>query len=188
MGGPRLTPEQVETASEIFARTNNVSEAARAIGVSESTLRTHFDRDRTARNREAHARACEEGLQRGLTWLLDVAEKCHATLTGEIRAGEGLDAKDIAGLGRAVTGALTTVMQFSERDDRRRLSKRQRKKLRAETLLAIAQTKAIDVKAQAGMTPEDLLSKLSVDELLAVLATIRAKRAASAKEPTADKV
>lgn len=135
MGGPRLTPEQFERAAAVFAATANVSEAARAIDVNESTLRSAFERERIARNREAHARACEEGLHEGLTYLLDVARKCHGVMVGEVQAGEGLSPQDFAGLGRTVNQALATIVSLAEREEKRRQAALTRRETRAKIKL-----------------------------------------------------
>lgn len=136
MGGPRLTPEQLEEASEVFARTDNVSEAARAVGVNESTLRAAFDRVRIARNRDLHARACEEGLQEGLGLLMDVARECHAILTRQKPVATGLEASDFGSLGRTINQAIGTVAAVDKRREERRAARLQREKLRAEATLA----------------------------------------------------
>jgi hypothetical protein len=106
MGGPRLTPEQLDTAAEVFARTNNISEAAASIGVNESTLRAAFQRVRIARNRDLHRKAVERGLRRGRKHLADAANLLGEQLVTELRSGglEPLERLQCA-------GALGTVMR-----------------------------------------------------------------------------
>ena len=149
MGGPRLTPEQIEEASEVFGRTNNTSEAARAIGVNESTLRAAFDRIRIARNREAHARACEAGLQEGLGLLMDVAHDCHGVLTRRISTPSGLEASDFSALGRAVNQAVATVAALAERDEKRRQARLARVKVRGDIAKVQADTAKVKAETRA---------------------------------------
>lgn len=193
MGGPRLTPEQIEEASEVFARTNNTSEAARAIGVNESTLRAAFDRIRIARNRELHARACEEGMQEGVQYLRDVSQRCHALIMGNLTAAAGLEASDFASLGRTVNGAQATIAALAKRDEERRQARLTRVKTRgdiakveADTAKVRAETRALEREGQP--TVEQILAHLAGlprEELARALDELRARRAAAAAPPPA---
>lgn len=191
MGGPRLSPEQLEAAAEVFARTNNTSEAARFIGCNESTLRAAFERERIARNRELHARACEDGLQEGVKLLRDVATECHAILTRRVTTAAGLEASDFAALGRTVNQAESTIAALAEREEKRRLARLTREKLRADiakvtadTVKVKAETRALEREVQP--TPEQLLAYLAGlprEELVRALDELRARRAAAAPAP-----
>lgn len=106
MGGPRLTPEQLERAAAIFAKTNNASAAAAAVGVNESTLRAALKRVRIARNRDLHRQAVERGLRTGRKHLEKVVDLLGQQLVDELEGG-GLEPLERA----QCTGALGTAMR-----------------------------------------------------------------------------
>lgn len=149
MGGPRLTPEEVEIASEVYGRTGDTSAAAAAINRNESTLRAFFERVRIARNRDAHVRACEDGLREGLGFLMDVARDCHGVLTRRISTPSGLEASDFSALGRAVNQAVATVAVLAERDEKRRMARLARVKVRADTAKVAADTAKVRAEIRA---------------------------------------
>lgn len=122
----RLTPAEIEKASKVYTETANLSEAARSIGVGESTLRYAFKRLKIASNRDAHTRACERGVR--------AARKAIRHGLGKIpeRFDIADSAKEFADVMRAATDAARTLLQLEERAERRRLSALQRSKLRAE--------------------------------------------------------
>lgn len=131
MGGPRITPEQMERAAEVFARTNNVSEAARAIGVASQTLHEAFKRLRIGRNRKLHAEACERGIREQRERLRRLSSIAESVIGN---AGE-LEPKDLAALMNATSKAADTMATFAAREDSRKQSRLTREKTRAETEL-----------------------------------------------------
>ncbi len=137
MGGPRLTPEQIETASKVFAETNNTRAAADAIGVNESTLRTAFARLRTARNRDLHAQACERGLRKARAQVTRVSGMLERFLKTDSTAIEalGMEPGDIAKLVQAFNGTIAQRLAIADREERRKQSKLTREKTRAEVEL-----------------------------------------------------
>lgn len=136
MGGKRLTPQQIEDASKVFAETNNVSEAARAIGVSPFTLRDAFKRERIAKNRHLHTQACERGLRKarkqsdGIAALL--ARVLKYDTVGANLETVGLEPGDFAKLVQAFNGTVAQRLAVADREDRRRQSALTRAKTRAE--------------------------------------------------------
>ena len=131
MGGPRLTPEQIERAAEVYARTGNLSESARAIGVAVETLRYAFKRLRIAKNRQLHAEACERGIREQRERLRRLSSIAESVIGN---AGE-LEPKDLAALMNATSKAADTMVTFASREDSRKQSKLTREKTRAETEL-----------------------------------------------------
>lgn len=97
-------------------------------------------------------------------------------LRGELAAGEGLAPNDMGALARSVAQAFSTLARLDEREERRRLAPILRTTARAETELAKAQAEVARYKAREGASPEGVLKKLTVDELVALLARIRAER------------
>lgn len=172
MGGPRLTPEQVETAAEVFGRTGNTSEAARAIGVPESTLRTWFEKNRTAmrtaRNRELHTRACETGLRKARKYLttgLAVVDKMlrDNAFLGETEGGGAvpvsLEPEQLARLVGSLGQAATAMVKLSEAGDTRRQARLSRAKSRADIRKVNAEIAALE--REGAPTMEKLLTMLS---------------------------
>lgn len=133
MGGPRLTPEQLEQAAEVFERTDNTSAAAASIGVAESTLRAAFARNRIARNRDLHRTAIDRGLRTGRKHLVTAVDLLGEQLADELRSGvlEPADRHHCA-------GALGIVMRELGRLRLLDLKCRQAALTRAQTRLAIA--------------------------------------------------
>lgn len=136
MGGKRLTPQQIEDASEVFARTNNASEAARAIGVSVQTLTDAFKRLKIVRNRNLHTQACERGLRKareqadGIAALLARALK-YDTTDASLET-VGLEPGDLAKLVQAFNGTVAQRVAVADREDRRKQGALTRQKTRAE--------------------------------------------------------
>lgn len=131
MGGRRITPAEMERAAEVFARTDNVSEAARAIGVSPQTLHDAFKRVRIGKNRKLHAEACERGIREQRERLRRLSSIAESVIGN---AGE-LEPKDLAALMNATSKAADTMVTFASREDSRKQSKLTREKTRAETAL-----------------------------------------------------
>lgn len=182
--GTPLPPELHDLIGELYARTGNISETARSLNLPFETVRDVLARGENARRRQLNARALEEGLTEGREKLSDAVRSLSGTLAGEIRAGEGLDASDMSALARGIAQAVTTMPRLDEREERRRLAPLLRKRTRAEvervkaeTELALAQAEVSRAKAREGASPEDLLKKLTVEELLALLGKIREERA-----------
>jgi len=182
--GTPLPPELHDLIGELYARTSNISETARSLNLPFETVRDVLARGENARRRQLNARALEEGLTEGREKLSDAVRSLSGTLAGEIRAGEGLDASDMSALARGIAQAVTTMARLDEREERRRLAPLLRKRTRAEvervkaeTELALAQAEVSRAKAREGASPEDLLKKLTVEELLALLGKIREERA-----------
>lgn len=134
MGGPRLTPEQMERAAQVFANTGNVSEAARSIGCAVRTLNDAFKRARIAKNRHVHAQACERGLRKARKQTDAVSDLLARLLDpGDADASSlGLEPGDIAKLVQALNGATAQRLALADRIERTRQSKLTRDKTRAE--------------------------------------------------------
>jgi hypothetical protein len=141
--GVPLTPEQIEAAAEVFARTQNVSEAARAIGVPVSTLHSAFARAKIVRARDAHARACERGLRLVRRQIERSTGFVADRLREEAEAGEGLEPRDLAALLGALARSSDAQISLADREDRRRVARLARNKTRAETALTEARTRAL---------------------------------------------
>ncbi len=133
MGGPRLTPEQLEQAAEVFERTGNTSAAAASIGVAESTLRAVFARNRIARNRDLHRAAVERGLRRGRRHLSDAANLLGEQLVEELRT-EGLEPLERLQCASALSAVMLSLTRLALLD----LKSRQAALTRAQTRIAIA--------------------------------------------------
>lgn len=182
--GTPLPPELHDLIGELYARTGNISETARSLNLPFETVRDVLARGENARRRQFNARALEEGLTEGREKLADAVRSLSGTLAGEIRGGEGLDASDMSALARGIAQAVTTMARLDEREERRRLAPLLRKRTRAEvervkaeTELALAQAEVSRAKAREGASPEDLLKKLTVEELPALLGKMREERA-----------
>ncbi len=135
MGGKRLTPDQMERAAEVLAKTNNVSDAARAIGVAVSTMRYAFERERIAKNRHVHARAIERGLRTGAKQLDRVASLLAKLLDADDPMALGMEPGDIAKVAQAFNGTVSQRVSISDREERRKQSALTREKTRAEIAL-----------------------------------------------------
>ena len=134
MGGPRLTPDLIGRASEVFASTGNLSEAARSIGVGESTLRAAFVRMKVARNRDLHARACEQGLRKArkrLARLGEMAETYVERLTSNADA-PAIEPRDLAAVLNATAKLADSLGGIADRVERTKQGRLTRDKTRAE--------------------------------------------------------
>ena len=136
MGGPRLTPEHIEQAAEVFERTGNASAAAASIGVAESTLRAVFARNRIARNRDLHRKAVERGLRKGRKHLAKAADLLGSQLVTDLESGDSGSLEPLERLQCA--GALSAVMLSLTRLALLDLKSRQARLTRAQTRIAIA--------------------------------------------------
>ncbi len=134
MGGPRLTPEQLDVAAEVFAKTGNTSSAAAAIGVNESTLRAAFARGRIARNRDLHMRAIETGLRRGRKHLAKALDLLGKTFVEELEGvgSSGLEPGEAAQRAGALATLTRELIRLTVLDLRRRQASLTRSKTRAE--------------------------------------------------------
>lgn len=129
MGGPRVAPEMLKRAAEVYERTGYISEASRATGIAEETLRDAFNRLRIARNRSAHAKACEAGLRRARKRL----DALGALVGGFIAENAGsIEPRDLAAVLNAAAKLSDSLGAIAEREDRRRSGKLAREKTRAE--------------------------------------------------------
>lgn len=135
MGGKRLTPDQMERAAEVLAKTNNVSDAARAIGVSPQTMNDAFKREGIVKNRRLHARAIERGLRTGAKQLDRVAGLLAKLLDADDPMALGMEPGDIAKVAQAFNGTVSQRVSISDREERRKQSALTREKTRAEIAL-----------------------------------------------------
>jgi hypothetical protein len=124
--GVPLTPEQVERAAEVYGRTGNYAEAARAIGAAETAVRTRLVQRGDADRRALNARACEKGVRDGT----------RALRYGLSLARERFDAAATADEFRAVMSATSdatrTLQTIATAHGDRALKRLQREKMRAE--------------------------------------------------------
>jgi hypothetical protein len=135
MGGKRLTPEQMAHAAKVLAKTGNISDAAREIGVPHSTLRSAFQRERIAKNRRIHAQAIERGLRTGAKQLDRVAGLLAKLLDADDPTALGMEPGDIAKVAQAFNGTVSQRVSISDREERRKQSALTREKTRAEIAL-----------------------------------------------------
>lgn len=194
MGGPRLTPEQLDRAAEVFAKTGNTSEAARVVGVAESTIRSALTRQRIARNRELHTRACEAGMRRARKYLatglvtIDKTIRDNAFLEEGNTAPVTLEPEQLARLVGAMAQGAQSLVKLRESDDVRAIARLQRAKVRAEIARIEAETRALDKDARPAVEAlADMIDALSPEmrAALSVELRTRAARSPDARELTA---
>ncbi len=114
-------------AAEVYAKTGNYADAARAVGVERNTIRDALRRQGIARKRTLHARACEAGLRKGRAALADMIARAHRML-----ASSELEPRDFAALMNATSKASETIVTVAGREDSRQASKLTREKTRVE--------------------------------------------------------
>jgi hypothetical protein len=136
MGGPRITPEQLEQAAEVYERTGNTSEAARAIGCTEGALRAAFKRERITKNSEAHRRAIEKGLRSGRAHLATAVDLIGEQFADELKSG-GLEPGERAQCAAALTALVRELGRLKVLD----LRTRQAALTRAQTRIAIQRSR-----------------------------------------------
>lgn len=190
--GTPLPPEVAEGIGELYAKLGNLSEVARTLNLPFETVRDVVARGVNARRRQLLEAALNLGLEEGADHLRTSAMKLREVLLGEIDAGKAiaLDPQGMRDLGSVIASLVGTQARVRDSLERGRTAKFQRRKLaadtersRAEAKLALAQTKVFEAKALESASPEEVLKKLTVDELLALLARIRAERAAAKEVP-----
>jgi hypothetical protein len=147
--GVPLTPEQLQRAAEVYGRSGNLSEAARAIGVAESTLRGAFGRLGVADARELNARAIERGLRKARKRLTSVIEKGGKLLDG-VDSPEGYNK-----VATALARSADALLAIDERRSRRMQSKLTRDKTRAEIELLKAKASGDAAPETVVLTPGD---------------------------------
>jgi DNA-binding MarR family transcriptional regulator len=130
--GVPLTVEQTELALEVYGRTGNASEAARAIGCEPSTVTRLLDRLRKQRRAQLHARACDRGLREARRQVDAVARLVHRVVSEETGAGVSLEPRDLATLANTLARLADSRIALADREDRRRSARLARQKTRAE--------------------------------------------------------
>lgn len=159
--GP-LTPAELETLAELYGASGNASEVAEQLGVSVSTVTRALARLGAQNRAKLQERALSRGLLRGGELLTQTAESIAEILRCEAESGPSLEAKDYAGLARALAMCVGTTAKLDEREERRRQARLTRKKTKAET--EVLRRKAEEIPAL-----QVLLEKLSGDQILALL-------------------
>lgn len=159
MGGPRLTPEQIETAAEVYGKTGSTSAAADAVGVNESTLRAAFKRMRIARNRDLHRAAVDNGLRRGRRQIGELLEKVGNQFLDDLRAGavEPLHRLQSA-------GAYATLFRELARLKVLDLKQRQARLTREQTRAQIERLRSADGDGSTLKLPKFLLTERPENE------------------------
>ncbi len=158
MGGPRVTPKELETAARVFAETGNASEAARAVGRTESTIRAAFKAERIARIRDLHTLRLERGLRDARKQIVNVSRLLERVFDAESPEALGLEPADIAKLVQAFNGTVAQRIALADRDDRGRQAELLRRKTRAET-------KLLRMKASGAYVDRVSVEGMSDDEL-----------------------
>lgn len=135
--GQPLTPAQVATIVEVYERTGNKSEAARAAGVVESAARRALSRRVEATRSELHARAAKIGVRRGrraindnLARIVKVLATCDDGLSGGMLTA--MEPRDLADLSKALTATVKTLLEIDTHRERGLQARLVREKLRAE--------------------------------------------------------
>jgi hypothetical protein len=140
--GKPLTPDEIERASEVWHRTGNYSEAARAIGAADpSTVRQALLRHEDTKRHQLHARACERGIRaarRAIAYGLTKARE---------RFDQAADGSEFASVMKAGADAAKTLTMLAAQADERKAAKLARRKARAE-IAAMQQTKPGEVAAR----------------------------------------
>jgi hypothetical protein len=125
--GKPLTPDEIEQAAEVWHRTGNYSEAARAIGASDpSTVRQALLRHENTKRHQLHARACERGVREARKAIRYGLSKAVE------RFNQAADGQEFGNVMKALTDAARTLSALAEQSDRRRAAALARKKARAE--------------------------------------------------------
>jgi len=131
--GVPLTPEQLEEATTVYARTGNYSAAAEAIGATISGTRRALIRRGQSTRVQLHTLACARGLREARKQVQRVAAFIERVLTTETNAGVSLEPKDIAALANALSKMTDTRINLADREDRRKSQQATRAKTKAET-------------------------------------------------------
>lgn len=171
--GP-LTPAELETLAELYGASGNASEVAEQLGVSVSTVTRALARLGAQNRAKLQERALSRGLLRGGELLTQTAESIAEILRCESDAGPGLEAKDYAGLARALAMCVGTTAKLDEREERRRQARLTRKKTKAE----------IEALRKGLLPPAEqllmLLAGLSREDKVRLRDTLRAQAAQAA--------
>jgi DNA-binding MarR family transcriptional regulator len=171
--GP-LTPAELETLAELYGATGNASEVAEQLGVSVSTVTRALARLGAQNRAKLQERALSRGLLRGGELLTQTAESVAEILRCEAESGPSLEAKDYAGLARALAMLVGTTAKLDEREERRRQARLTRRKTKAE----------IEALRKGLLPPADqllmLLAGLSREDKVRLRDTLRAQAAQAA--------
>lgn len=189
--GTPMAPELLALIGELYVRTGNISETARTLNLPFETVRDALARGENARRRQLNAQALEEGLCEGREHLVNALRTAGDMLTAETKSGQSLEPSDVGALARAIAQASVAVARLDEREERRETVPLQRALLeantaraRAEADLALAQAEVARAKAREGSSPDDVLRNATVEQLVELLAVLRARRAAPAPAPS----
>jgi hypothetical protein len=179
--GVPLTPAQLAQAAEVYTRTGNYSEAARAIGVDPDTVARRLgDRKRS----DLHARALARGVRRARRHLVAGMDVAAALLAKEKTDGAGMEPRDVAAVLNATSRASEALLALEERRDRARQARLTRDKTRAETEFWRRRnngTLPADNLNVTAVTKVDLADPDAVRARLEELAALAARRAARAR-------
>lgn len=168
--GTPLTPGQMRTASRVYAETGNYSEAARAIGVTETTVRRRLQKSKRA---DLHARAIERGMRE--------ARRALRTMLGDAarRASVAVDGRDYAAVVGAVSKTVDSLVTLREASVGLTLKRLSRDRLKAEIALLEARRLSLldwdEVLSRA--TPEQR------EQLRSLAESIKAQSAGGAEPP-----
>lgn len=152
--GTPLTPEQLKLASEVYEKTANYSEAARAIDADISAVRRALLRLEKPNRAKLNARAVERGVREGRKKLRSII-----ALSGDLLATKDgkpfkMNGKEFASIASAIARATEVLNTLSERKQRNQQLRLQREKIRAEIELLRARTRG-DVHDTVILTPAD---------------------------------
>ncbi len=151
--GPNLTPEQVGTLAEVYARTGSYVAAGAAIGVDKSVARRCLLRVGWSPMVTAHAREIDAGLERGRRALDGIVREVRQrTRTAEMRSTLTLD--ELLAAAKTASYGVSRLVDLAELELKRRTASLTRRKLRAEA-------KALE----KGAMP-------TIDQVLAILAAL----------------
>lgn len=152
--GHPLDPELVEGIGELYAKLGNLSGVARALNLPFETVRDVIARGTNARRRQLLEEALNAGIEEGVENLRDSGRVLRDTLTGEVKAGEGLDPQGMRDLSTGQAAVYGTIIRARDSLERAKNNREARRKARLQMELIRAQTEL--AKAQAAkLSKED---------------------------------
>ncbi len=167
--GPILTPDELGVAAAAFARTGSFADAARAIGrTDESGVRKALRRVGYPDLSGLHARAVDSGIRQARRALNNTTSKLAT------RVDAATDTAELVAIAKGLSLTTARLEGLAELELKKRQSSITRAKTRAE----------VDaLKKGTALTTEQLLAYLAAlprEELLKLIATLRAQRESTA--------
>jgi hypothetical protein len=158
--GVPLTPDELERAAEVYAKTGSYSKAARAIGAPDhSTVRKALLRLGGPDRSQLYARAIARSLRKSRRYLDRGQALAARLLAAEGTDGPGMEPQHIAALLNAISRTTETLATLQTTADKRRVSRLTRDKTRLETELLRAEVEQAKLDPSTGaplLDPEDV--------------------------------